>query len=129
MSEDKAMFFILWGWGKQTRTEYGPVMPMTCSHCNNDVYWNLTRIREWFTIFFLPIIPYKSEHHLLCPICSWGVELHGSEIERAKQLAGHTTEYSGDRISDDAHQQSLSSALKTDISDTDDRKPRIRVIE
>ena len=104
------MFFVIFGWGKQTTTEYGPVMPVTCSHCNNEVYWHLTRTRVWFTLFFIPIIPYESKHNLLCPICSWGIELHGPQIERAKQLAMPTTEYLANRISDSEYRQTLSSA-------------------
>ena len=77
---------IIFGWGYETRKEYGPTMPIKCPNCNNNVFWHLLRSRIWFTLFFIPVIPYQSRYYLLCEICSQGIELRYSQIDQIKQL-------------------------------------------
>ena len=79
------MFFIIFGWNKVTSDILGVFFNKThCSHCNNDARWNLTRIKKWITLFFIPIIPYSNEHWTICPICGWGRKLTKEQISRIK---------------------------------------------
>jgi hypothetical protein len=77
---------IIFGWGKVTHNNYGPTMATKCPNCNNDTWLQLRRYRKWFTLFFIPVIPYSSKHLLLCEVCSQGLELKGEKIQSAKQL-------------------------------------------
>jgi hypothetical protein len=52
-------------------------------------------------LFFIPVFPYESKYRLTCPICSWGVELSGSQIATAKQLNATTTAYLNKQMTDD----------------------------
>ena len=81
------MMFFIFGWGTQTTKEYGPVDIYHCNHCNNDKPWVVMSRTSWFTLFFIPIIPYGSDNFLICPICKYGVSLHGKKFEQAKTLA------------------------------------------
>ena len=63
---------IIWGWGRQTRRTLGVVGISKCSHCGATAEFHLVQRRTWFTLFFIPVIPYSSEHHVLCSSCEWG---------------------------------------------------------
>ena len=84
---------IIFGWGRRTNTNFGPTVPLKCAHCNNNSYWQLHRTRTWFTLFFVPVIPYENKHYLICEICSRGVILPGANVDKAKELAGHTARF------------------------------------
>jgi uncharacterized protein YbaR (Trm112 family) len=80
--------FFFFGWGHRTTTEHGPTIPGTCPNCKNQTWLHLLSYRTWFTLFFIPVIPYESKTLLICPVCSAGVELHLDQVERAKRLNG-----------------------------------------
>lgn len=61
--------FILWGWGKQTRKVVGTVGSRMCNFCNVQSLWQLCIVRTWFTLFFIPIIPYAKSYQISCPNC------------------------------------------------------------
>lgn len=85
--------FFLFGWGRRTRKDFGPTLPLKCGNCNNNGFHRLLHVKTWFTLFFAPVIPYESHHYLLCDVCSRGFELHGSQIDKAKQMNQATTAY------------------------------------
>lgn len=90
---------IIFGWGHVTKKHYGPTMALKCPNCNNDTWLQLYRYRKWFTLFFIPVIPYSSTHFLSCTVCSQGVELDGEQIDRAKQLNALTLGLFSEEIS------------------------------
>ena len=71
---------IIFGWGKVTNKKYGPTMVTKCPNCHNETWLQLYMYRKWFTLFFIPVIPYSTNHLLLCEVCSQGVELKGEKI-------------------------------------------------
>ena len=76
--------FIIWGWGKQTRKVIGNVFRRTCNYCNTDQIWQLCLIRTWFTIFFIPVIPYAKSYQISCPNCKSYVEVTKEAFEDLK---------------------------------------------
>ncbi len=96
------MLFIF-GWGRRTRTDYGKTVPVKCSKCNNNTFWNLTRMRTWFTLFFIPVIPYENKHILFCEICSNGVVLPSGNVDRAIELNAHTKRYLNKEITQEEY--------------------------
>jgi len=98
---------IIFGWGHQTRKGYGPTLPLTCPNCNNKVFWHLSHLRVWLTLFFIPVIPYESRYYLLCEICSQGVELIGSQIDKAKQLNQATTSFLNNEITQEQYKMAI----------------------
>ena len=73
--------FIIWGFGKRTVRRYGKVGTAVCGHCNNNVQRELIRVTTWFTLFFIPLIPYRIERLLACPICGIPQRLSKPEFE------------------------------------------------
>lgn len=67
--------FVLFGFGKRTVKDHGTTEIRYCHHCHNERPWQVATIRTWFTLFFIPVIPYSSEHIAKCPICNSYIEL------------------------------------------------------
>ena len=68
--------FIIWGWGKKTIKKYGQdIEQYACGNCGNAIFYELFKVRTWFTLFFIPMIPYSTKYLYLCPICQKGYEL------------------------------------------------------
>jgi len=78
---------IIFGWGHQTTKNFGPTFKNHCGHCNNDEYFALNRIMTWFTLFFIPVIPYSIKYFLSCPICQYGLVLNDEQIGKIKPVA------------------------------------------
>ena len=79
--------FIIFGWGKQIIKNIGPVFKNQCTSCGNEDYWQLLRITTWFTLFWIPVIPYGVKYFLMCPICEHGVYLEKQKYDELKILA------------------------------------------
>lgn len=80
------MSFILIGFGKKTCKDLGETGPeQQCVWCSTRVFYHLILTRTWFTYFFIPIVPYRSEYHVECPACQSGVRLADDEVKAAKQ--------------------------------------------
>jgi hypothetical protein len=95
---NKRGYFILFGWGHTTRKDYGSTIPIKCTNCNNEVYYQYIKIKNWFTLFFIPIFPIEVNHYLLCPICQVGWKLNDDGIELAKELNQLTTKFNSKEI-------------------------------
>jgi hypothetical protein len=72
---------IIFGWGKITKRNMGQAFQKACTHCNTTEIWNLYIVRTWFTLFFIPIIPYKKQYCVACPNCSSYIELTSEQFE------------------------------------------------
>lgn len=75
---------IIWGWGKVTKRFLGAVFSRTCSYCNRTEAWQLCVLRIWFTLFFIPIIPYKKAYCITCPNCGSYIEITKEQFEKIK---------------------------------------------
>lgn len=102
--------FILFGWGHRTTKDHGPTLPINCPNCHNQTYWRYKHVRTWFTLFFIPVIPYDNDHYLLCDICQQGIVLKEEERERAKILAGYTGLYINRQMSEPEYTARVSEA-------------------
>lgn len=79
---------IIYGWGRQTRRTLGIVGTTQCSHCNTTSDFHLVQRRTWFTLFFIPVIPYSSKYLVLCSRCEWGWQPTESEVLQLKSTMG-----------------------------------------
>lgn len=86
---------IIFGWGRKTIKKYGPVGVYLCPNCHNNSAFMLVRVTTWFTLFFIPLIPYSPEHLLLCSICSKGSRLDKDQFAQYKVIAQQNASASG----------------------------------
>lgn len=98
---------IIFGWGKQTISQVGIVFKNLCGNCHNEEYWVLKKTTKWFTLFFIPIIPYSTEYFLSCPICTYGITLDGVQIEQLRPIAEANQALIEGEIDEKEHQSRL----------------------
>lgn len=92
---------IIWGFGKTTRKVIGQVFQNMCSYCNSTEVWQLCIMRTWFTLFFIPIIPYKTQYCISCPKCGSYMELTKEQFEKIQQeMANASSTVASDFISE-----------------------------
>lgn len=94
---------IIFGWGKRTVKEHGEAYPMECKNCNNKSFFKLVSLKTWFTVFFIPIIAYKSKDYLTCPVCNKGYELDDENFKKAKSLLEPTANYRNNQMTDEEY--------------------------
>lgn len=58
----------------------------TCKHCNNQNVWPVVKERDWFTLFFVPIIPMSSRQLVICPICGSALRIHKDNIDETMPM-------------------------------------------
>jgi hypothetical protein len=76
---------IIWGWGKVTKKVIGRLMVRQCSHCNSVTAWELCLVRTWFTLFFIPIIPYSKKYCVVCSNCGSYIALNKEQYLKYKE--------------------------------------------
>lgn len=79
------MIFIF-GYHPITRTE-GPVEEIDCPNCHNKRHWILAKMTYFINLFFIPVIPTKTEHYKYCPVCKFRQEVTKEEFKYEQQLA------------------------------------------
>lgn len=105
------MFFIF-GWGHQITKNYGITFKNRCSSCHNEDYWQLLRITTWFTLFFIPVIPYERKYFLMCPVCEKGVYLDSDKFEELRNLAEANSDLIDKKITIEEYNQRLAGPKK-----------------
>lgn len=83
---------IIFGWGKRTVKQYGASEEKYCYHCNNQNRWAYRKDTTWFTLFFIPVIPYETVYIQVCPVCGQYEKMDKVEFE--SRVEGEITETS-----------------------------------
>lgn len=76
---------LIIGFGRRKKKDHGEVAQVKCPRCFNTVVYRYIHTRTWFTLYFIPILPYRSERRLECPICSHGMKIRRDEVEEVRQ--------------------------------------------
>ena len=71
---------IIFGWDYRKVQNYGPVKRERCNSCSNETTYQLQKLSTWFTLFLIPVIPYRTNYLLVCPICKNYEEIDSSEF-------------------------------------------------
>lgn len=101
---------IILGFGKITKKTLGEVFQKTCPQCNTTDTWQLCILKTWFTLFFIPIIPYKSTYCIACPKCGGFIQLTKEQFEKISFNLLNV----GEKSSDDDTEDILSTLSETD---------------
>ena len=71
--------FIVWG-TRNTNKTLGSLAPIwECQHCHNASHYTVFARKQWFTLFWIPVIPLSSEYFVTCPICNYGRKVQKQE--------------------------------------------------
>lgn len=74
------MFFVF-GAGHKSNEEYQLGTVSHCGHCNNDSKWMIGKVTHKASLFFVPLVPYKTEYITYCPICKNGHMISKGDFE------------------------------------------------
>lgn len=80
------MIFIF-GWGHKTHKIYGSVSAEDIDMQSPEGFHKLIRTRTWFTAFFLPLIPTKTQYFLISESNSSSIEITVEDFNKLKPLA------------------------------------------
>ncbi|GAA6035450.1 hypothetical protein JCM8097_000261 [Rhodosporidiobolus ruineniae] len=86
---------IICGPVPHTKQEQGGVQPGPCPRCHNNSVLPFKR-RTWFELYWIPLIPFKAKHLLICTICQWTAlnpNTDGSNTDTKN--AAHSQHYAG----------------------------------
>lgn len=72
--------FIIAGAGHPKTNKYVARQTRYCSHCRNDSFWVFEETRYYVSLFFIPVLPYKTEHLTYCGICGFTDVLNREEF-------------------------------------------------
>ncbi len=106
---------IIWGWGRVTKKFIGAAFQRTCNYCNQTNIWQLCIVRKWFTLFFIPVIPYEKAYRIACPNCGSYIELTKEQFEKMK-LQIESTDSNGEIDNHDADDLKYRGKTETQIN-------------
>jgi hypothetical protein len=76
---------IIFGW--RTTLAHVATLLVQCSHCQTPAAHHVRKLRRWFTLFFIPLIPYKTVHYTTCTYCGVELVISGEEAQRLAAAA------------------------------------------
>jgi hypothetical protein len=88
---------LIMGFGPRRPKDLGEAAPALCPNCGNHVVFRLLEIRNWFSLFFIPLVPGRARHVVVCPICQYGIELSDQQLAVARHLITLTAEQTAGR--------------------------------
>lgn len=79
--------FIIWGFRDSEDVLGYLKVPYRCEHCNNVSNYKIFRRRNWFTLFWIPLIPVSTKYYIACPICNHGFNVPKEEAMKQLQTS------------------------------------------
>jgi len=65
---------FIFGFGKRDFKVLGETDVRKCDNCSHERPFKYVHEKRWFTLFFIPIFPYKERDLLVCSVCGAGFE-------------------------------------------------------
>lgn len=65
---------LIFGFGKREYKVLGDTAPRKCEHCSHERPFKYVEEKRWFSLFFIPLFPYKKRNVVVCQVCGAGVE-------------------------------------------------------
>jgi len=91
---------VIFGFGPGKQEDQGEVAPAVCPNCHNQVFLHHVRSKKRFSLYFVPVVPYGTDDYLVCPICSRGLQLSGTQLPYVSSMSGATASYRTGRLAE-----------------------------
>ena len=82
---------IIFGWNEVLSNNFIIPDARLCARCNNVVQWHFAKLTSWFTLFFIPLIPYSSRYLYMCPVCSNSYDLTQAQFFEISRQSNMTS--------------------------------------
>jgi len=77
--------FVIFGFTKKPKL-IRTLLNTYCYECEKETLWDWLKLTEWISLFFLDVIPFKSQHFLACQNCGYYIELNKQDIVSIQSL-------------------------------------------
>lgn len=77
---------LIWGWQKRVHTL--AMITLICGRCGNPAAHALRKLVTKFTLFFIPLFPLSTKHHLDCTWCGASSPVAGAQVADLLARAG-----------------------------------------
>ena len=74
-------------------------------------FWLLKKSSQWFSLFFIPLIPFGSKHFMQCPICGEAEHLSKEQFEAKEKDAELKNQLLQGTINEDEYHKQKNSTL------------------
>jgi hypothetical protein len=80
------VMFLIFSLADRKTKHLGNAGVMDCPRCHNTSEWPIHQEKTYFSIFFIPLIPYRTEYLLSCPVCRQATTISEDEKDRLLQI-------------------------------------------
>ena len=91
---------VIFGWGPDKQEDLGEVAPGVCPNCHNQVFFHHVRSKKSVRLYFVPVVPYGTDEYMVCPICSRGLQLSGTQLPPVRSMSRATASFRTGRLAE-----------------------------
>lgn len=77
---------IIFGTSHKSKRER-PLIDTYCYECKRVTTWDWYKVTEWMSAFFIPVLPVRDEHFLVCSQCGDQLQMNKDEANGVKRRA------------------------------------------
>jgi hypothetical protein len=89
---------VIFGFGAGSPEDQGEVAPCVCPNCHNQVFLHHVRSKKSVRLYFVPVVPYGTNDYLVCPVCSRGLQLSGTQLRHVRSMSTATASFRAGRL-------------------------------
>ena len=91
---------VIFGFGEGKHDDLGEVAPAVCPNCHNQVFIHHVRSKKSVRLYFVPVVPYGTNDYLVCPICSWGLQLSQAQLPYVRSMSSTVASFRSGRLAE-----------------------------
>jgi len=91
---------VIFGWGPDKQEDLGEVAPGVCPNCHNHVFFRHVRSKKSVRLYFVPVVPYGTDEYMVCPVCSRGLQLSGTQLPPVRSMSSATASFRTGRLAE-----------------------------
>ncbi len=91
---------VIFGFGPGKQEDLGEVAPGVCPNCHNQVFLHHVRSKKSVRLYFVPVVPYGTDDYLVCPICSRGLQISGTQLPHVRSMSNATASFHAGRLTE-----------------------------
>jgi len=91
---------VIFGWGPDKQEDLGEVAPGVCPNCHNQVFFHHVRSKKSVRLYFVPVVPYGTDEYMVCPVCSRGLQLSGTQLPPVRSMSSATASFRTGRLAE-----------------------------
>ena len=91
---------LIFGWGGGPVQDRGDVAPIRCPNCHNDVYFHHIHSTRQVSLFFVPVMQYRTDEYLACPVCRQAMQVPAGHLSTVLAMHATTAAFRAGTIAD-----------------------------